>query len=161
MALNFDEVYARTRQRVWSLCVRLSPDRADAEDALQEIFILVFRYLPGFRGEANVDTWCYRIALNYLMRAQSRLRRERCLPLNHDPVHPETPVAVIPLAEALADLEPDEREVLTLVYFCEQPQSDVAALLGLPLGTLHSRLSRAKTRLKEAMQRHGYRQPNG
>jgi len=159
MALLFDDVYERTRQRIWSLCARLSADHATAEDAFQEIFVLVFRYLPGFRGEAAVDTWCYRIALNYLIRVRSRARHEQQQPLNDEP-SPDPPPEdgpAMPLADALADLEPAEREMLTLVYLCGQPQSEVAERLGLPLGTLHSRLSRAKTRLKEAMQRHGYR----
>jgi RNA polymerase sigma-70 factor (ECF subfamily) len=158
MHLDFDTVYERTRDRVWRLCVRLAPNRESAEDAFQEIFVLVFRYLSGFRGESSVDTWCYQIALNFLLRARRTLAAkarhvpsvDMAEPERSDPRHAEA------LAQALLALDETSRQVVNLVYLCQLSQQAAADQLGMPLGTVHSRLSRAKARLKEELIHHGY-----
>ena len=71
--MTFEEVYQRFRRPIWSLARRLTRNDEEALDASQEIFIRIWRGLDGFRGEAKMSTWVYRIAWNYL---QSHRRRQ-------------------------------------------------------------------------------------
>src|SRR5450432_238274 len=74
MAPGFDQVYADCHRHVHALCLNLLGNRADAEDAFQEMFIAVARSLPGFRGEANVKTWVHRIAIRVAVKLRARRR---------------------------------------------------------------------------------------
>jgi RNA polymerase sigma-70 factor (ECF subfamily) len=153
--MNFDSVYAQTKERVWGLCTRLVPPGESSEDAFQEIFLLVFRYLPGFRGEASVATWCHRIALNYLMRMRNRHSRQPLHVVTDDViVRPATEIPAEALGRALAALDPETRELITMVMICGVPQQEVADKLRVPIGTVHSRLSRAKAQLREEIMRY-------
>ncbi len=156
MPTDFDHVYERTHERVWKLCCRLSPTNANAEDAFQDIFMLVFRYLAGYRGEATVETWCYRIALNHLYRARRRSERQPLQVPLVDGSERQAGDQAEALNLALDAIDVQDRQLITLIYLCEMPQQEVADQLGMPLGTLHSRLSRARMRMKKELARHGY-----
>jgi len=157
MSLDFDPLYDRTRQRVWNLCRRLSATYGDAENAFQEIYLLIFRYLAGFRGESSVDTWCFRIALNYLLRKRKAQTFSSERRLREEPAHKtRREVDVEALTESLGALDPEAQQLVTLVYLCGIAQEDAAHRLSIPIGTVHSRLSRARDKMKEELKRHGY-----
>ena len=61
---RFEALVGAHRGKVYGLCYRYAGNAADAEDLTQEVFLRAFRGLPGFRGEANLSTWVYRIAVN-------------------------------------------------------------------------------------------------
>ena len=74
-AAMFDEIFLAHRTRVLALCQRLCGERALAEDALQDTFLEVYKGLARFRGEAQLGTWIYRIALRTALRLRARHAR--------------------------------------------------------------------------------------
>ncbi len=131
----------------------------DAEDILQEVLAAAVAGFPALRETANVRGWLIGIARNKCM---DFLRRRYA--------RPETPVESLPegavfpkhvqsgmsaVQEALAFLSPAEQEVLHLCYWLEMPQEDIAARLGVPIGTVKSRLHHAREHFRNVYpQRH-------
>lgn len=128
-------------------------DAALADDLAQDTFIQAYRSLAGFRGEANFPTWLLGIAHNHWRNAR---RKQRTVPL--EPAHLESlepacsPVNASDLRhdldEALRQLAPDERTTLHLCYQQGLSHSEIAAVLGWPLGTVKTHLARSKEKLR-------------
>lgn len=148
---TFDEIFAALRERVLALSLHLTGNRADAEDALQETFLGVYQALPGFRGEAQVSTWVYRIAIRTALRVKARSRAaRRAGPLETDPAdrHPGRagpatgPEALVAredrerLAAAIAALPAEHRVVVSLFGIEGLSHKEIAAILGIPEGTV-------------------------
>ncbi len=142
-------LYAEFREPVWRLCRRLPRREADAEDVLQATFIKAFVALPRFRGDASLNMWLFRIAVN---EANTLLRRDGAT-LDHvgDIPEDERPVpGVMDDAERvaarclLAALKPDSRVILVLRYWEELSYDEIAGVLALPLPAVKMRLHRAK-----------------
>src|ERR687894_245026 len=95
----FEELFRRHRRLVYGLCLRMTQDVAEAEDVTQEVFVLLFRKIGGFRGEANFTTWLHRLTVNQvLMRfRKNKSRREDSLEDEdlrpHESVRPNSPKA--------------------------------------------------------------------
>ena len=147
----FDALYRAEREKVLALCLHVTGRRADAEDAAQETFLAVHRALRFFRGDAAVSTWVYRIALRAALRVTARRRPT-------EPVDPETPGAngdaeVASRAEArrildaLGRLSAEHRMVLALFGLEGLGHRAIAEVLGVPEGTVWSRLHLARKRL--------------
>ena len=124
-------------------------DRALADDVLQEVFILIYRKLYWLRDPELFRPWAYRIASREVVR---QLKRERRWPAQLDEdfaleqIAAETREAFEPelaerLPELLSKVSPASRMVLVLHYLDEIPLAEVAAVLGLPIGTTKSRLA--------------------
>ncbi len=157
----FGELMARHRDRVHAICHRYFRDPVDAEDATQETFLTVLRRAGTFRGEAKVSTWLYRVAVNTCHDlARHRARR------------PQTPVEDIGrvadsvestlddldaldlsdvLREALATLDDETRGLLVLCSVEELPYAEVAEAYGIAVGTVKSRVHRARAKLAELL----------
>jgi RNA polymerase sigma-70 factor (ECF subfamily) len=155
----FDDLFRALREPVLALCLHLAGRRADAEDALQETFLAVHRALPRFRGEARLSTWVYRIAVRAALRARARRR-------DGPAVDPETPggrsdaeadlearLEARRLQEAMARLPAEHRVVLSLFALEGLSHRQIAEVLGVPEGTVWSRLHAARRRLSEEMGR--------
>jgi RNA polymerase sigma-70 factor (ECF subfamily) len=157
----FGELFTEYRARVFALCFHLVGHAADAEDALQETFFAVHRGLPGFRGEAHLSTWIYRIALRVALRVKSRRPKheanDRGNPAAEPAVTPEDPVIArerrADLTAALGRLPAEQQTVLSLFAVEGIPQKEIAAILGIPEGTVWSRLSAARRRLAAELAR--------
>jgi RNA polymerase sigma-70 factor, ECF subfamily len=128
------------------------------DDALQEAYVKAFRALPRFRGDSRVGTWLYRIAYNACLDELKRSHRVVHLPLEEIPepagswADPgEAVVRRHDLAQALAALPPDERAAVLLVDAQGFDYKDAASVLGVPAGTVASRLSRARAALRRAV----------
>jgi RNA polymerase sigma-70 factor (ECF subfamily) len=161
----FDEVYARFRQPVWRLARRLTESDDEALDATQEIFLRVWRGLAGFRGEAKLSTWVFQIAWNYLRGYRRRRGRQVRIVADHaeelvartpDPAPGPERQAVFSdlldrVSSAIDDLPEHYRIVLWLRDAEDLSYVEIAAALDLPVGTVRSRLARARTALKEAV----------
>ena len=147
------------RRRVFGLAYSFLRDREAAEDVTQEVFIKVWRALPGFDGRASLSTWIYAIARNTSL---SALRARRAQSSLSDP---EVMAAVesmnpAPAADTLADraailrlvdqLPRKQRQVIMLFYMEDQSHEEVAAMLGMPVGTVKTLLHRARGRLSTA-----------
>ncbi len=139
-------------------------NRFDADDVFQSTFFKVRRFLPGFRGDASPTTWVMRIAMNEassFRRHQGRelplLAPEEALPgsgadeTGYDPAQAET---VHDITEGMQHLPGDLRDVLYFSYYKELSYKQIAALLGIPAGTVKSRIFRAKQELKVYLEAH-------
>jgi RNA polymerase sigma-70 factor (ECF subfamily) len=167
----FEDLVIRYQARVFRLARRLTGDDGDAQDALQEAFLQVYRGLPSFRGDARFSTWLYRIATNAaLMQRRIRARRpveslEGYLPrFDADGRHAATPDALQApfrveevvdrqlLAEKVrAGIErlPDlYREAFVLRDMEDLPTSEVAEVLGLEPAAVRQRVHRARLMLR-------------
>jgi RNA polymerase sigma-70 factor (ECF subfamily) len=155
----FDLLLPRYRDKVFRLAWSLTRDEATAEDLAQDVFVRVWRALPSFHGEASLSTWIYTITRN---RCLTELKRRASRPTVslHDPALEDTldavPALQVAAAEAgagmdaealLAQLPEKYRRVLTLFYLEQRKYEEVAAMLGLPMGTVKTFLFRAKREL--------------
>jgi RNA polymerase sigma-70 factor (ECF subfamily) len=132
------------------------PDRMD--DALQEAYVKAFRSLSSFRGESRLGTWLYRIVYNACLDELKRGGRLVQLPLE-DAAYPPDPRLDVAeavagrsrLAEALAELTPEERAAVLLVDAQGFDYRSAGEVLGVPEGTVASRLNRARAALRHAL----------
>jgi RNA polymerase sigma-70 factor, ECF subfamily len=143
-----------------ALAYRVLGDADRMDDALQEAYVKAFRSLSSFRGESRLGTWLYRIVYNACLDELERSRRVVQLPLEDalDPPDPrpdlaETVARRSGLAEALAELAPDERAAVLLVDAQGFDYRSAAEALGVPEGTVASRLNRARGELRRALGR--------
>ena len=154
------ELFDRSRRPLFGLALRMTgrPDLAD--DAVQEAFVDVLRGAAGIRGEARLTTWLYRVAVRAATRVAARAR-PRAAPLPEDlaagagepadSVSQREGAALV--LRALAALPAPERAVLALAAVGDLPQTEIAAVLGIPAGTVYSRLHQARARLRAALER--------
>lgn len=136
-------------------------DRDEAEDAVHEAAVAAWRGFPGLREPARFEAWFHRILVN---ECRDRLRtqaRRRALHVGRDLVDAEHPqVADASEAAAARDavgrvldaLAPDEQVVVTLRFYADLTVPGIAAVLGIPEGTVKSRLHKALTRLRSALE---------
>jgi RNA polymerase sigma-70 factor (ECF subfamily) len=169
------EALVRSHQRgVYNLAYRLLGNREDALDAAQDTFLRCYRALPRFRGDAAFRTWLLGIAINVCrtrLTGAARRQQHRTQDLTRtDPRTGERVPLDLPdpgpgpesaahagelrgaLARALAGLSPDHREVLLLREVGELEYDEVAAALGCALGTVKSRIARARAALRLALE---------
>jgi RNA polymerase sigma-70 factor (ECF subfamily) len=163
--VTFEEVYDRFRRPVWRLARRMTGNEEEALDATQEIFLRIWRGLGGFRGEAKLSTWVFQIAWNYLRlhrRRSGRRQRvlvevpdeeqlvlERAPDPGPDPERLATAGDLLERVERSIDRLPEHfRVVLWLRDGEGRSYQDIAAILEVPIGTVRSRLSRARQALR-------------
>ncbi|WP_431894381.1 RNA polymerase sigma factor [Micromonospora haikouensis] len=154
------EVVARWRLPVWRYVQRmLGADRAD--DVSQEIWLAVVRGLPRLREPARFTPWLFAIARRSVVdRLRTEYAREQATLLHHDSVAEDPGEAVAARAElvdALTSLPVVEREILVLHYLEDLSVQDCAQICQVPLGTVKSRLNRARRLLREHLDGKGYR----
>ncbi|HEY5911890.1 MAG TPA: RNA polymerase sigma factor [Verrucomicrobiae bacterium] len=160
---DFHEAFERLLRlysgRVFHLSLSMLRNQTQAEDAAQEIFLRVWKGLPGYNGAASLSTWIYTIARNTCL---TELKKRASRPtvslddvgfegtLDHLPemqtTDPETGVEM-DVHHMLQRLPEKYRRVLTLFYLEQKSYDQVGALLGLPLGTVKTFLYRARKEL--------------
>lgn len=159
----FDALVERWNLPLWRYVRRLVADDEDAADTIQEVWLRILRALPGLRDPARVRPWVFGIARRALM---DRLRRKYgehevdVSTVDELPApEPDTELLddVDELHEELAAMPFAEREVLILFYLRELPLSQVAEVLTVPIGTVKSRLFRARKMLRERLDEKGFR----
>ena len=164
LPLRVDEVYRRHVDFVWACLQRFGVRDRDLDDALQEVFVVVHQRLSSFRGDARMTTWLYSICLRvaYAQRRRGHLRRELSVDQVHDTIDedgtsPEDELAVRErrrVLEALLDeLDLEKRALLAMFEIDELPCEEIASILGLPLGTVYSRLHAARKAFAKAVAR--------
>lgn len=160
----FHELVDRHRDRVHAICHRYFRNATDAEDATQETFLTVLRRAGTFRGEAKVSTWLYRVAVNTCHdMARHRARRPQTpvedIGLVSDlqgEVHSdEEQLAALALSdvlsEALSTLDDETRGLLLLCVVEGMPYAEVADAYGIAVGTVKSRVHRARAKLVDLL----------
>ena len=155
----FERLLERFRDRVFRLACGFLRDESLAEDLTQEIFLRVWKGLPGYQGEASFSTWIYTIARNTCLTELKRRAARPTISLQGPELadlHDRLPVlqtsdrpggAAMDMEALLAELPDKYRQVITLFYYEQKQYDEVAALLGLPLGTVKTLLFRAKREL--------------
>ena len=148
----FDAVMRVHQDRVFSVCFRILGDREKALDATQDTFLTVFRKAGQFQGRSAVGTWIYRIAVNtcYDQLRRTQRRPSESLPDHVDLSDPSAEeaiesAAVRPEIElALTQLPADFRNAVILSDLEGLPLPDIAEILGVPVGTVKSRVFRGR-----------------
>jgi len=157
---SFEHLFETLREQVHAVCWHTTGNAADAADALQDTFLAVHKGLPRFRGECRVSTWVHRIALCAAHRVRSRRRAHADVAelAEHDVVaRVEDPAlaaeASAQLEAALGSLSADHRAVLSLFAVEGLSHAEIAEILGVPEGTVWSRLHHARRGLAQRLHR--------
>jgi len=155
------ELYEHFRDRVFRI-VRRIVGTSDADDITQECFLKVFAKLHTFRFESQFSTWLHRLVVNEsLQHVRSRSRRkEYGQPMPDEKMGHVVGVATMENAEllevAMSRIDPELRVVFELKEVDEMPYSAIAEIVGIPEGTVGSRLNRARTELREHLTQLGW-----
>ena len=153
----FERIYRENIRMVTANLFRVLGDRTDLDDLVQEVFVIAFRGIQRFRGEARLSTWLYRICVNVALgRLRSRARRPPPL-LTAEPVEPvgaetvESPERLLLRREdirrvyrALDKLSPKKRVVIVLHEIEGRDIAEIAAIVGAPMVTVRTRLHYAR-----------------
>jgi RNA polymerase sigma factor (sigma-70 family) len=157
----------RYQHYVFTLALRFTKNREDAEEVSQDIFIKAYRALADFRGASKFSTWLYTIVnttcITFLRKKRLEvhsLDNEKVFEIvdNQDSgmranmVEQKSRLAMV--NNAIKMLSTDDAEVITLFYKGEQTLEEIAQILGIEANTVKVRLHRARTRLKEKMETH-------
>ena len=160
----FEELVMTYQHRVFGVALRMLGNRAEAEDVAQEAFVRAHRALGEFRGDAKLSTWLYaitsRLCLNRLASGERRLTRQgedALLRLSDAGPRPDAALErrelETALGRAIAELPEDRRIVVVLRDIEGLSYEEIAQVLELTLGTVRSRLHRARADLKEKLER--------
>jgi len=155
----FERIYLRHRDRVVRLARRFGATASDALDVMQDAFAYLFSKFPGFELRAKMTTFLYPVVRNLAL--ERARRRGRTVPIAEaDRPEPEAPPDSRAadggeererLADALGGLNEVEREVVHLRFTESMKLGEIASALGVPLGTVKSRLHSALARLRKAL----------
>ncbi len=158
-AAAFDELMRAHEDRVFAVCLRMLRDREAALDATQETFLSVFRKADRFSGRSAFSTWLYRVAVNTCYDALRRTRRRPTTALpEHNDLHDLASRDELAAAEvrpsiemALGELPVEFRAAVVLSDLEGLPLQEVGDLLGVPVGTVKSRVFRGRRLLADAL----------
>jgi RNA polymerase sigma-70 factor (ECF subfamily) len=163
-------LFQRYQLKVHRFALRLVGDSAAAEDIASEVFIELWRHGASFEGRARLSTWILGIARN---KAMSAMRRRRDQPLE-DAVAEAIPDGAMTAEETLeaagrsallrrclAQLSPEHREIIDLVYYHERSIEEIAVVVGIPASTVKTRMFYARRRLAEHLRAAGVETLNG
>jgi RNA polymerase sigma-70 factor (ECF subfamily) len=152
----FEKLYRRHTGRVHGLCVRLTQNRAEAQDCTQETFIRAWRRLATFRGDSSFATWLHKIALNEVL---GRKRRAATETRHLEVVRRETkdshagPAQIDELERAIGLLPDRAREVFVLQKIYGYTHEETAELLSIAVGTCKAQVHRASRLLADVLER--------
>ena len=166
----FARLYETHKSRVYGICLRITRERAEAEDCAQEAFLQCYQKLSTFRGDSALSTWLYRLTVNVVL---MRLRTNRGAPISLDTgSHDEDPressvlnscpvedlslvgaIDRIALRRALRRLPPGYRTIFLLHDVQGKAHSEIARELGCSIGNSKSQLHQARVRLRRFLLR--------
>jgi RNA polymerase sigma-70 factor, ECF subfamily len=162
---SFDELALPLFDRLFNFARWLTQDRVEAEDLVQETFAKALKGFPSFQQGTNFRAWIYRILRNTFLTSRTGLQATATVPLDVEgdeeglPATTNTPESILlerldhqRVQQALDDLPLHFREVLLLCEVEEMSYQEIASALGIPVGTVMSRLSRARRALRHTVQ---------
>ena len=160
----FEQLYERHQRRVYSLCLRMTGNVAEAEDLAQEAFIQLYRKIGSFRGESAFTTWLHRLTVNQVLMhfRKKGVRLEQTTDDGDVPVQvvkgTENPnqmpvIDRIALERAIDKLPPGYRAVFVLHDVEGHEHEEIAKLLGCSVGTSKSQLHKARMKLRTLLKR--------
>lgn len=167
---RFNKLMEETYRKVYNMAYRLSGNRPDAEDLTQEAYYRAYRSFNDYEGDRPFENWIFRIVTRlYLDLLRNRRRRVQTVSYDNtipsevggDTIHfevadegPSPEQQLIenaysePLQQALESLSPDQRELIELADVKQVPYTEIAEMLGAPVGTIRSRLHRTHKALR-------------
>jgi RNA polymerase sigma-70 factor, ECF subfamily len=172
----FNEITRRYQHKVYRICYRWMGQEQIASEVAQDVFVALFRSLSRFRGEAQLSTWIYRVSINHCK--NRRMYQHRRAIHRHDsldqpigeeedsrrrelPADDPMPDAGLHqsqaqqlLQQALDQLDEEQRYIIVLRDLEDLSYEEIGELLGLPRGTVKSRLHRARGQLAKVLARH-------
>lgn len=167
MSQSIETIYADHFQFVWRVLRRLGVQEQDASDAVQDVFLVVHRKLPEFRGDSKITTWLFSICMRVASerRRVAHLRHELAFESPLEATSPGDLTEELEQRELFAELERildqlslEQRAVFTLFELEGHRCEDIAELVGAPLGTVYSRLRLARAAFQKAVERRRTRQ---
>lgn len=167
----FEQLLLAHQKQVYNLCYRMVQDPDDALDLSQETFLRVWRCLGQYQFASAFSTWLYRLCSNLCIDFLRRKKRRQTVPLTFEDAEgeeqtlsvadpapsPEEQVELTltreTMAAAMAQLPPEHRLILQLRVVEQLPYEQIAQILDVQIGTVKSRLSRARSNLKKILER--------
>lgn len=152
----FERLYRANVGRVYAVCLRMSGDADAADELVQRAFVRAWQRLGSFRGDSAFSTWLHRLAVNAVLEDR-RSNRRSVVQLHADPDAdprertPVPPGTRLDLERAVALLPDGARQVLVLHDIEGWPHDEIAAAMGITVGTSKSQLSRARSLLRETL----------
>ena len=165
--IDFDRAYRLYSRRVYSKCLHMVGNEAEAEDLTQEVFLQLFRKMDSFRGESAFSTWLYRVAINVVL---MRLRRKSLSTTSLEAVvevrqgffslaqvlgAPDlaltTALDRLSLERAVSQMPAGYKQVFLMHYVEGYGHREIARILGLSIGTSKSQLYKARARLRQLL----------
>jgi RNA polymerase sigma-70 factor (ECF subfamily) len=154
----FEAIYRENLGRIYALCLRMSADPVLADELTQRAFVRAWQKLGQFRGESGVQSWLFRLAVNVVLEdrrsaARQVVRLTESGSSDEKAPTPPHPGERMDLERAIAGLPDGARQVFVLHDVEGWPHDDIAAALGVTVGTSKSQLHRARSLLREALPR--------
>jgi RNA polymerase sigma-70 factor (ECF subfamily) len=163
-AATFEELAMPLFDQLYNFAHWLAQDRTEAEDLVQETYVKALKGFSSFQPGTNFRAWMYRILRNTFLTSRTGLKTTATVAIDSDdspelPAGPETPETILIdnsqhqlLQAAIEALPVHFREVLLLCEVEEMSYQEIAETLSIPIGTVMSRLSRARKTLRESLQ---------
>jgi RNA polymerase sigma-70 factor (ECF subfamily) len=169
----FEELIKKHEKPVFNFLFRFLGNYHDAEEVAQEVFLAAYRSISQFRGESRFSTWLYRIAINQAKNKKKNLNLSLQRNISIDPLANDSgdnPVLQVPnpgpdpenqqnqkdiqriVQKEIHLLNPDETAIILLNDFEERSYDEISKLLDIPVGTVKSRLHRARMVLKRRLE---------
>jgi len=166
---SFEQLVLMYQDKVYSLSLRLTGQAQDAEDLAQEVFVRAYRYMNSFRGDSDFGTWLHRIAVNIWLNQKRKIQPSSAYSLD-EPVstgdgeikreipdisdEPESVLLSSQMSEklhrAVESLPKDQKAVLLLREVEDYSYEEIAGMMDCSVGTVKSRLSRARDALRRS-----------
>jgi RNA polymerase sigma-70 factor, ECF subfamily len=163
-AATFEDLAMPLFDQLYNFAHWLAQDRSEAEDLVQETYVKALKGFSSFQPGTNFRAWVYRILRNTFLTSRTGLKASATVPLDSDdspelPAGPDTPETILIehsnqelLQTTIEALPVHFREVLLLCEVEEMSYQEIAETLSIPMGTVMSRLSRARKALRESLQ---------
>jgi RNA polymerase sigma-70 factor (ECF subfamily) len=165
LSASFEELAMPLFDRLYNFAHWLTQDRQEAEDLVQETYVKALKGFRSFQQGTNFRAWIYQILRNTFLTSRTGLKSTATVPLEPEnenenlPASNDTPETILLqrsdqrlVQEALTRLSVPYREVLLLCEFEEMSYQEISATLAIPMGTVMSRLSRARRALRDTVQ---------
>ncbi len=159
-ARAFEQVYRRTVDRIYAVCLRMCADADEASELVQDVYVRAWQRLASFRGESLFTTWLHRLTVNLVLqdrrskgRRRARERTEADLEQYARAAVVAMPGTRVDLERAIAGLPTRAREVLVLRDVQGYKYDEIARMTGVSLGTVKAQIHRARGLVKEALDR--------
>ena len=157
---SFNVLVERYQDKLRSYTFRITRSESEAEDVLQEAFILAYTHLASFRGEGKFCTWLYAIvrnlAISNVRKRKSHLTLSEGIDFAGGDPPPDEGIRVSELSDmvnqGIAELDESYRQIVILREIEGKEYQEISELLDIPLGTVKSRLHKARTLLKEKLE---------